>query len=78
MIASDLNIGVVTVSVNLPYESVVNILEQKISNAKRCESYMEVSIYESVVLIRVSLVLGARNIQDCYIIVLIVCVLLKK
>lgn len=38
-IASDLNISVVTVSVNLPYESVVYNLEQKSSNAKRCERY---------------------------------------
>ena len=38
-IASDLNISVVTVSVNLPYESVVYNLEHKSSNAKRCAKY---------------------------------------
>ena len=38
-IASDLNISVVTVSVNLPYESVVYNLERKSSNAKRCAKY---------------------------------------
>ena len=38
-IASDLNISVVTVSVNLPYESVVYNLENKSSNAKRCAKY---------------------------------------
>lgn len=40
-IASDLDISVVTVSVNLPYESVVYKLEQKSSNAKRCKKYRE-------------------------------------
>lgn len=40
-IAFELNISVVTVSVNLPYESVVYNLEQKSSNAKRCERYRE-------------------------------------
>lgn len=40
-IASDLGISVVTVSVNLPYESVVYNLEQKNSNAKRCKKYRE-------------------------------------
>ena len=40
-IASDLGISVVTVSVNLPYESVVYNLEQKSSNAKRCKRYRE-------------------------------------
>ena len=40
-IASELNISVVTVSVNLPYESVVYNLEQKSSNAKRCERYRD-------------------------------------
>lgn len=40
-IASDLGISVVTVSVNLPYESVVYNLEQKSSNAKRCKKYRE-------------------------------------
>ena len=38
-IASDLNISVVTVSVNLPYKSVVYNLEHKSSNAKRCAKY---------------------------------------
>lgn len=38
-IASDLNISVVTVSVNLPYESVVYNLDHKSSNAKRCAKY---------------------------------------
>ena len=38
-IASDLKISVVTVSVNLPYESVVYKLEQKSSNAIRCAKY---------------------------------------
>ena len=38
-IASNLNISVVTVSVNLPYESVVYNLEHKSSNAKRCAKY---------------------------------------
>jgi len=38
-IASDLSISVVTVSVNLPYESVVYNLEHKSSNAKRCAKY---------------------------------------
>ena len=38
-IATDLNISVVTVSVNLPYESVVYNLEHKSSNAKRCAKY---------------------------------------
>ena len=38
-IASDLNISIVTVSVNLPYESVVYNLEHKSSNAKRCAKY---------------------------------------
>ena len=38
-IASDLNISVVTVSVNLPYESVVYNLVHKSSNAKRCAKY---------------------------------------
>lgn len=40
-IASDLGISVVTVSVNLPYESVVYNLELKSSNAKRCKRYRE-------------------------------------
>ena len=40
-IASDLGISIVTVSVNLPYESVVYNLEQKSSNAKRCKKYRE-------------------------------------
>ena len=40
-IASELSISVVTVSVNLPYESVVYNLEQKSSNAKRCERYRD-------------------------------------
>lgn len=40
-IATDLNISVVTVSVNLPYESVVYNLEHKSSNAKRCAKYRE-------------------------------------
>lgn len=40
-IASDLGISVVTVSVNLPYESVVYNLEVKSSNAKRCKKYRE-------------------------------------
>ncbi|WP_034442369.1 hypothetical protein [Butyrivibrio sp. AE2032] len=38
-IASDLKISVVTVSVNLPYESVVYKLEHKSSNAIRCAKY---------------------------------------
>ena len=38
-IASDLNISVVTVSVNLPNVSVVNNLEHKSSNAMRCAKY---------------------------------------
>ena len=38
-IASDLNISVVTVSVNLPYDSVVYNLDHKSSNAKRCAKY---------------------------------------
>ena len=38
-IASDLNISVVTVSVNLPYESVVYNLDHKSSNAMRCAKY---------------------------------------
>ncbi len=38
-ITSDLNISVVTVSVNLPYESVIYNLEHKSSNAKRCAKY---------------------------------------
>ena len=38
-IESDLNISVVTVSVNLPYGSVVYNLEHKSSNAKRCAKY---------------------------------------
>lgn len=40
-IATNLGISVVTVSVNLPYESVVYNLEQKSSNAKRCKKYRE-------------------------------------
>lgn len=38
-IATELNISVVTVSVNLPYENVVYNLEHKSSNAKRCAKY---------------------------------------
>lgn len=38
-IASDLNVSVVTVSVNIPYESVIYKLEDKSNNAKRCAKY---------------------------------------
>lgn len=40
-IASDLGISVVTVSFNLPYESVVYSLENKSSNSNRCKRYRE-------------------------------------
>ena len=38
-IAEDLGVSVVTVSVNLPYQSVVYKLEDKSGNAKRCDRY---------------------------------------
>lgn len=40
-IASELDVSVVTVSVNLPYQNVVYNLENKSSNAKRCARYKE-------------------------------------
>lgn len=40
-IAEELSISIVTVSVNLPYQSVVYNLENKSSNAKRCAKYRE-------------------------------------
>lgn len=40
-IATELNVSVVTVSVNLPYQNVVYKLENKSSNARRCERYKE-------------------------------------
>lgn len=40
-IAYELGVSVVTVSVNLPYQNVVYKLENKSSNAKRCERYRE-------------------------------------
>lgn len=38
-IAKELEVSVVTVSVNLPYQNVVYKLENKSSNAKRCAQY---------------------------------------
>ena len=40
-IAYELGVSVVTVSVNLPYQNVVYKLENKSSNARRCERYRE-------------------------------------
>ena len=40
-IAKELGVSIVTVSVNLPYQSVVYNLENKSSNAKRCAKYRE-------------------------------------
>ena len=40
-IAEELGVSIVTVSVNLPYQSVVYNLENKSSNAKRCAKYRE-------------------------------------
>ena len=40
-IATELDVSVVTVSVNLPYQNVVYKLENKSSNAKRCARYKE-------------------------------------
>ena len=40
-IAEELNVSIVTVSVNLPYQNVVYKLENKSSNAKRCARYKE-------------------------------------
>ena len=40
-IAKELGVSIVTVSVNLPYQSVVYNLENKSSNAKRCKKYRE-------------------------------------
>lgn len=40
-IASELDVSVVTISVNLPYQNVVYNLENKSSNAKRCARYKE-------------------------------------
>ena len=40
-IATELDVSVVTVSVNLPYQNVVYKLENKSSNANRCERYKE-------------------------------------
>ena len=40
-IAEELGVSIVTVSVNLPYQSVVYNLENKSSNAKRCKKYRE-------------------------------------
>ena len=40
-IAEELNVSIVTVSVNLPYLNVVYNLENKSSNAKRCARYKE-------------------------------------
>lgn len=40
-IATKLDVSVVTVSVNLPYQNVVYNLENKSSNAKRCARYKE-------------------------------------
>lgn len=40
-IATELNVSVVTVSVNLPYQNVVYNLENKSSNARRCARYKE-------------------------------------
>lgn len=40
-ISAELDVSVVTVSVNLPYQNVVYKLENKSSNAKRCARYKE-------------------------------------
>ena len=40
-IAEELGVSIVTVSINLPYQSVVYNLENKSSNAKRCKKYRE-------------------------------------
>ena len=40
-IATGLEVSIVTVSVNLPYQNVVYKLENKSSNAKRCARYKE-------------------------------------
>ena len=40
-IAKDLNVSMVTVSVNLPYQNVVYNLEDRSSNAERCARYKE-------------------------------------
>lgn len=40
-IAEELGVSIVTVSINLPYQSVVYNLENKSSNAKRCKRYRE-------------------------------------
>ncbi len=47
-IAEELGVSIVTVSVNLPYQSVVYNLENKSSNAKRCAKYRLLRKYQSI------------------------------